>query len=308
MSTTIDLLIREGRPECVAAYFEPWAIEPSRLARALAQIEAGTLKPQAVEPKAASRDEKAFATDGAGTAVIDLEGELMKQRSKFGGTSTIDARRQIRLAAADPDVSSILLAISSPGGTVAGTLDLADDIAAAARQKPLHAHISDIGASAAYWAASQAARVSANATAQVGSIGTFAVLVDQSKRFEDAGIKVHVIATGKSKGKGYPGTEIDEETIGEVRELVDDLNTFFLKGVAKGRALEFDKVKDLATGEVWIAAKAKRKGLIDAVESFDDALLSVRKAGMDYSEKRRRRRTSAQQIHYETQRLRVFDA
>lgn len=64
---------------------------------------------------------------------------------------------------------------------MAGTDDLARDVKAASRAKPLWAHIEDMGASAAYWVASQASKITANSeTALVGSIGTLQVIHDHT--------------------------------------------------------------------------------------------------------------------------------
>src|SRR5581483_9650939 len=109
------------------------------------------------------------------------QGMLMKGQSSMGGTSTVMARRDIRQAVADQDVAGILLAIDSPGGTVAGTDDLAAEVRQARTSKPVWAAIDDLGASAAYWVASQTQRVTVNSpTALVGSIGTLQVIRDLS--------------------------------------------------------------------------------------------------------------------------------
>jgi protease-4 len=127
-------------------------------------------------------------------AVISLTGKLMKQQASMGGgTSTVQARRDIRAAASDPDIGAILLRIDSPGGTAAGTKELADEITAAKTKKPVWAYVEDMAASAAYWAASQASRIIANETALVGSIGTYGVVQDTSGMAAMEGVKVHVI-------------------------------------------------------------------------------------------------------------------
>ena len=125
-----------------------------------------------------------------GVAVIAISGILEKRQ-------THHVRSLLRNATEDERVVGILLVIDSPGGTVAGTADLAASIRSAAKVKPVHAFVEDLAASAAYWAASQAGKVFANTnTAMVGSIGTYAVLIDSSEMANKAGIKVHVIRAG----------------------------------------------------------------------------------------------------------------
>lgn len=209
-------------------------------------------------------------------AVIDLTGKLMKQQASMGGgTSTVQARRDIRAAANDPNVSAIMLRIDSPGGTAAGTRELADEIAAACKRKPVQAYVEDMAASAAYWAASQADKITANPTALVGSIGTYGVVQDLSAMAAKEGVKVHVVRAGAHKGAGTPGTEVTAEQLADMQRIVDGLNEHFLAGVSAGRRMSLDQVRELADGRAHLADQAKQLGLIDAIGSFDEALASL---------------------------------
>ena len=208
-----------------------------------------------------------------GIAVVELRGTLMKQASSFSaGSSTVMARRQIRAAAADDQVAGILLVIDSPGGTVAGTEDLAADLRAAANKKPIFAHIEDLGASAAYWQASQTHRIAAGSSALVGSIGVFSVVADMSKRAEDQGVKVHVVRFGAFKGAGTPGTEITEDQLARWQRIVDAHGDDFVATVARGRRISEAKARELADGDIHKGESAKKLGLVDAIESLDETL------------------------------------
>ena len=258
-------------------YFGVWAHEPVRLQgiadhvrnldlRAhveLAQVRGGS-------PAAGGRG---FEVTPDGVALIEIIGSLSKYDSSLsGGGGTIRLRQQIRHAASSDDVRGILLIIDSPGGTAAGTADLAAEVARANQQKPVTAYIEDLGASAAYWVASAAGKVFANAQALVGSIGTYAVLTDFSAQAAMIGVKVHVVRAGAMKGAGTPGTEITQEQLGEWQQIVNDLNEQFLAGVSAGRKLSPAQVAELADGRIHIAAKAHTLGLIDGIKTLDEAL------------------------------------
>jgi len=222
--------------------------------------------------QAAAYGSRGYATVGhdGSVAVVELHGSLMKfVPSVTAGTSTVQARRQIRAAVADKSIRSIVLLIDSPGGTVAGTADLAEEVAKADKQKPVHAYIEDLGASAAYWVASQARAIYANETALVGSIGTFMILNDSSKRAEKLGIQVHVVRAGEFKGSGTPGTEITDEQLAEWQGLVESINSHFLKAVRTGRKMSTARVKQLADGRVHVGEHAKALGLVDGIEQLD---------------------------------------
>jgi hypothetical protein len=122
-----------------------------------------------------------------------------------------------------------------------------------------------MGTSAAYWLASQAQRIRANATALVGSIGVYLVTVDSSALAAGMGIKVILIRSGDLKGMGVPGAAISEEQIAAEQELIDGLADHFIAAVAAGRGMKETAVRELATGRCWLAAAAQENGLIDIV-------------------------------------------
>ena len=266
-------MLPEWTTDCIAQHIGPWLIEPTWFAEAIAAVRAGTFPNiEAATQERTSQKRTPYTVMRDGIARISLRGHLMKGLSKFGGTSTVMTRVALRAAVSDADVRGIMLHIDSPGGTVAGTADLADEVQAANAKKPVHAYIEDLGASAAYWVASQTQRITAGRTARVGSIGTVAVIEDSSGEAEKAGVKVHVISTGDFKGAGTPGTEVTDEQLAYVQEMVDDLNGHFLQAVMQGRGMLSEDVQNVADGRVHIAIKAWAIGLIDEVGSFGDAV------------------------------------
>ena len=273
---------------CVASHLGAWACEPGYFRRAVAMVLKGTWPARAAAPGVGGG--APFQVTAEGVAVIAIEGMMTKGTSKFEGTtSTAVTRRTLRAAAEREDVRAILLKISSPGGYVDGTADLAADVARVAKDVPVEAYIEDIGASAAYWVASQAAKIWANPTALVGSLGTFQVLWDESKAYDAAGIKVHVLSTGPLKGAGQSGTEITPEILKAEQVLVDDLNAHFMRGVRTGRGMTPKQVDSVATGEVWIASKAKELGLIDGIRTIDEVVAALAARGSKASGARPRR-------------------
>jgi len=272
-------------------FFGFWAMEEARFWSEFNQVKQLNLHlhlgGQAVaEAQAVASQGSSF--DRAGKiAIIGLHGKLMKQQASLSNsTSTVMVRRQVRAAARDPDIAAIMLHIDSPGGTVAGTEDLADDIAAAAASKPVHAYVEDLCASAAYWEASQALHISANAGSLSPSIGTYGVVYDMSGAAAMEGVKAHVVRAGAYKGAGTPGTEVTQEQLAEMQRNIDALNERFLLAVSRGRRMEMSRVRELADGRVHIAEESKRLGLIDAVESFDAALSRLADAAQSQSRRK----------------------
>jgi signal peptide peptidase SppA len=279
--------------ERFADHLGPWAIDAQWFSGAVDAIRSGLIQPgTAIEgfervpllafdddddrPAPAARPEDlALTHDGIG--IVQLLGPLQKGDSSFGGSSTVRARRSIREASRNPDVKAILLVLDSPGGEAAGTNELALDVEAAAAVKPLFAHIQDLGASAAYYVASQARQISVNETGQVGSIGTVAMLIDSSGAFAMEGLKVHVVATGPFKGAFAPGSPITDEQLAEISRRVEGFNAFFLAAVQRGRELSSEQLAAVADGRIWIAAEAHSLRLVDVVQSLDETLAQLRR-------------------------------
>ncbi len=206
-----------------------------------------------------------------GIAIVNVEGTLMKHASSFSeSSSTVVLGQTLKDLAKDPNVKGIALRIDSPGGTVAGTNELASEINKTRQSKPVWAYCNDLTASAAYWIASQCERIEANETSLVGSIGTYCVVMDSSAAAAKAGFVVHVVKAGEFKGTGTPGTEITAEQLDQLNAQVIGLNAFFLKAVEKGRSMSAEQVRELADGRVHIAKQSQSLGLIDGVASFED--------------------------------------
>lgn len=229
-------------------------------------------------PAPARRSALDLQPDGRGKSVatVRVEGTLMKSRSSLGGSGTVQMRRDIRDAANNADVSAILLAIDSPGGTVAGTDDLAAEVRAAAKKKPVMAFVSDLCASAAYWVASQCDAIYANSeTALVGSIGTLMTVYDLSKAAAAQGVEAVVFATGPLKGAGTEGTAVSEEQRAYFQGVVDDAQRSFDAAVKRGRSLSDAQLKAVRTGGVFGATEAEARKLIDGVKTYDQAVSAL---------------------------------
>lgn len=261
---------------CWSNHLGIWAIEPLWFQQAVEMFKAGHTPVWGQQVTAAVRERRTYEVHDH-TAVIPIAGPLTKGDSKFGGTSTVRTRHALRQAARDPEVQHIVLQVYSPGGHVDGVQDLADDVWQVRQVKPVVAHIEDLGASAAYWVASQAQRITANGTAEIGSIGTMAVLEDSSKRLERLGITVHVVATGPYKGLGVEGAPVSAEALGYVRQRVEAINAHFLRSIQRGRGLSPDGLALVSDGRVHHAAPALRLGLLDAVQDLDTTLAELQR-------------------------------
>lgn len=259
-----------------------WAMQEEAVSLLSTQVSTMDLAAHITAAQAQPVNAKAdprFTVEAGGIAVIELTGMMTKygtslSRQKGG---TLGVRRALRLAMDDPAITGVVLRIDSPGGTIAGTVDLADDVerAVAGGRKPVVAFIEDLAASAAFWVASQATRIIANRNAIIGSIGTYAVLRDTSKAAEKAGVIVHIVRSGEFKGTGVPGTPVTDAQLAEFQTTINQINDLFVQAVAVGRKLPVARVRELADGRVHVGANAVDLGLADSIGTFDETLAAL---------------------------------
>jgi signal peptide peptidase SppA len=214
-----------------------------------------------------------------GVAILSLDGPMSKGSapSMSRGTSTVGLRRQVRLAKSDPDIKAILMHIDSPGGEVAGTADLGEDVRKASIKKPTYAYIEDVGASAAYWVASQCNAIYANPAALIGSIGVRSAVFDTSKMADNMGVKAYWLVSGDHKAPGALGSVVTPQQIAVLQDSIDRYASQFAGAVNRGRGLSMKMGENPADGRVFVGAQARNIGLIDGVTSFDNVLGTLKK-------------------------------
>lgn len=248
-----------------------WALYMPSFRHIMSQVRSGPLQK-------ATRAGMPVKQAGA-VGVILVMGVLDKRMSWFldvlGGTSYLGIKASINAALEDRAIEEILLVIDSPGGSVNGLAETGELIREARAKKQVTALIDGLGASAAYWLASQATEVVAERTSLVGSIGTITYLYDMSKMYEEAGVKPVVVSTGEFKGTGIPGTKVTDKQKAELQGIVDFYGDDFRDAVVKGRRLDPKAVAKLATGEVWPAPAALEHRLIDRMGTFEEVLTSL---------------------------------
>jgi signal peptide peptidase SppA len=196
--------------------------------------------------------------------------------SRSGLTSYEGLAAQIRAAASDPEVSSILLDISSPGGEAAGMASLADLLRQVRDTKPVTAFVNDMAASAAYGIASAASEIIISPTSIVGSIGVVMLHADRSGELAAQGVKPTLIFAGNHKVDGNPFEPLSDAVRADLQASVDAHYRQFLDTVAAGRGRKLTADMARATeARTFIGADAVRLGLADRIASFDEVLASL---------------------------------
>lgn len=227
--------------------------------------------------------EPAQAPQADKVAVLPLQGVLSANGVRFFGRQMTPGmntfRQALAAAVANPEVGAIVLDVDSPGGTVAGTPETAAAVKAAAAAKPVYAFVDTVGASAAYWIASQAGQVWMNPSAEVGSIGVMGTHISLAGALEREGVAATTFRSGVSpyKNEASPFEPLSEEAAAAVQARVDELGQEFVATVAKGRKTTPDQVEAAyGKGRMLGAQAALAAGMVDKIGSVQDLLASLR--------------------------------
>lgn len=167
---------------------------------------------------------------------------------------------------------ALLLDINSPGGSATGSDSLYHSLKKVAAQKPVVAYVRGIGASGGYYLCCAASKVVALPTTLVGSVGVIYVRPVLEQLLSKVGVELSVFKGGRLKDmSGFWRSPTDEESE-KFQGLITEMYDTFVSVVAQGRSLSDDKVRELATGEVYTARRARDLGMVDELGDFDRAL------------------------------------
>jgi signal peptide peptidase SppA len=276
----------------------PWALMPERLnavAAVLARWSSNTPASEDVMQRIAAdrsarearRQSNQVNGGGAGNGiavlplygVVTQRGNMVDDVSGPGSVSTQQFAASLRQALTDESVSQILIDIDSPGGSVYGVAELADEIISARAQKPVIAIANSLAASAAYWIGACASEFYVTPGGEVGSIGVWQAHQDYSKAMDEAGVKTTLISAGKFKVEGNPYTPLDEDAQAFMQSRVDDYYAAFTKAVAKGRGVSIAQVRDgMGQGRVLGADAALASNMVDGIATLDDVVRKMRRS------------------------------
>ena len=195
-----------------------------------------------------------------GVAIIEVAGVIW-------GKEHIDIlTEQYEDAMGDEKVHSILFDFNSPGGQIKGGELLHRCIYDRRGQKPVHALVNTVCGSMAYIIATACDSILAlGKNATVGSIGIIYEHRDQSKAYEDMGIKITPIATREGKKIGHSSQPLSEEDKQKILAKLKEYEETFMELIAMGRDTSMQTVEGWATGESFCAEKARGMRLIDGI-------------------------------------------
>jgi protease-4 len=207
-----------------------------------------------------------FSLTGFGdrVALVEITGEI---------SSPDWAVRQIRHYAEQDNVGAMVIRLDSPGGGVAASQEIFEEIGKAREQgKKIVASMGSIAASGAYYIACGVDTVVANPGTLTGSIGVIFQWPVFENLMDKVGVRLETIRSGEFKDVGNPGRSITPREQEMLQSVIDDTYNQFVDVVAEGRAIDRDSVLAFATGAIFTGQQALELGLVDVLGDYQDAV------------------------------------
>ncbi|MGV8172278.1 MAG: signal peptide peptidase SppA [Candidatus Woesearchaeota archaeon] len=201
-------------------------------------------------------------------AVIPIKGEITTENS--GGlfsndmASSTETVRLIEKAGNDKNVKAVILEINSPGGSPVATDEIAQAVKSLREKDILTvAWVRETGASGAYWIASSTDHIIANRMSVVGSIGVYGSYLELYGLLNRYNVTYRRLVSGEYKDTGTPYRPLSSAEEILLQEKLDTLHRYFITAVAENRGMDYDTVKSLSNGEIFLGIEAKDNGLVD---------------------------------------------
>lgn len=204
-------------------------------------------------------------------AIVYLQGSIAEGRIPMSASGAITPRlvsRYLDKLGADPSVKAVVLRVDSPGGSVAASQAIAGMVKKF--PKPIVVSMGDIAASGGYYISAPADRIVALPGTMTGSIGVITTITDLEGLYEKLGIREQVVKSGKHKDMYRRALTPEERQI--VQKLSDDAYEQFVTEVATARGIPVERIRELATGELFLGSRAHELGLVDELGDLDDAV------------------------------------
>lgn len=205
-------------------------------------------------------------------AIIEINGVILDSK---------DTLEEIQTVSKNDKVKGVIIRINSPGGGVAPSQEIYDEVRKLSLKKPVVASLSSIAASGGFYIASAAEKILANPGTLTGSIGVIMNFSNMQGLFEKVGLKNNVVKSGKYKDIGSPHRDmtLDEKKL--LQDVIDNVHNQFISAIVAGRKLDRQSVEKVADGRIFSGEQALALGLVDSLGTIRDAIaLTANMAGI----------------------------
>ncbi len=200
---------------------------------------------------------------GEKIGLVRIEGTIT------GSDDTISAIKEFT---DDPSIKAIVMRVDSPGGGVAPSQEIYEEVKKAAAKKKIIVSMGSLAASGGYYISVPATKIFANPGTITGSIGVIMEVPNVLGLMKKIGVKAEVIKSGKNKDIASSFKNMTAEQRQILQQTLDNVHEQFIEAVAQGRKMPLDIVRQLADGRIFTGQQAKTLGLVDSLGDLEDAI------------------------------------
>ena len=201
-------------------------------------------------------------------ALVEITGEI---------SDSSEIVRQLSKYRRDDDIKAVLLRIDTPGGAVAPSQEIYDEVLRVREKKKVYVSMASLAASGGYYIAVAADRVYANPGTLTGSIGVIMAFGNARKLMDKIGLEPMVVKSGKFKDVGSPTRAMTTDERAYLQSVVDDVHQQFIEVVAKGREMTPEEAGKLADGRVFSGRQALKLKMVDEMGGLEDVIKQLAK-------------------------------
>lgn len=207
-------------------------------------------------------------------------------------TSSKFVVEDLKMFTEDPSIKAIILRVDSPGGGVAASQEIFEQVKTTTEQKKVIVSMGAVAASGGYYISLPADVIVANPGTITGSIGVIMEFPVLQELLHKIGIEFEVIKSRKHKDIGSPFRRLEKAEKELLHDVVTDVYEQFVDATVNERGLLRDTVYKYADGRILSGRQAYNIGLIDTLGSFEEAveiageLVGIEKPYVVYSRKR----------------------
>lgn len=222
------------------------------------------------------QEQYASEVEGAKVGLLFLNGIILPDTSSdvFAFAESVITPgyvwQNLQILQEHEDLSALLVVLSSPGGAVTSSDEIAHLFQKLQEKIPVFVYTPDLMASGGYYISAYAEKIFAHRQAEIGSIGVIVQIPNISSLVDSIGFELEVYSSGDLKDLGNPLRPRTEQEKEIFQGLVDEAFQDFKTVIQEGRSMSVGAVEAVATGEVWTGRKAVENGLIDATLYMDE--------------------------------------
>ncbi len=207
--------------------------------------------------------------NGDQVAIVPIIGAI------FDSSDTLKKLEHLRK---DDLVKAIVLRIDSPGGAVAPSQEIFEEVKKIKSEKKIVVvSMGTLAASGGYYIAVAANKILANPGTITGSIGVIMEDFDLQGLLKWAHLDSRVLKSGKFKDVGSPFRSMTAEEKTFLQNVLDNMYNQFKQAVSIERAIPLAKIDSLAEGKIYTGEQALQLGLIDGIGNLYDAIDEAKK-------------------------------